>query len=67
MPKRTHNEFMQWFAKDSPNFTSGYGEISNFYDKESDSFLIDSIQTEYETFKRGEEPCSLYFSWSYVR
>ncbi len=62
-----HNKFMAWFAKDSPNFTSGYGDIANFYDSESDVFMIMEIQTEYEEFKKGNEPSSLYFSWSHVR
>lgn len=58
---------MEWFSKDCPNFTSGYGNILNFYDSETDTFQIEEIQTEYETFKNGGEPCSLYFSWSHVR
>lgn len=61
------HKFMEWFSKDCPNFTSGYGNIRNFYDSETDTFQIEEIQTEYETFKNGGEPCSLYFSWSHVR
>ena len=58
-----HLEFMSWFEKDSPNFMNSYGRITKFYDRESDSFQIDEIQTAYEEFKKGETPSSLYFSW----
>lgn len=61
------HKFMTWFEKDSPNFTTSYGAIVNFYDSNSDSFMIEEIQTAYEQFKQGEEPISLYKSWSYVR
>ena len=61
------NRFVDWFEKDSPNFTSGYGSVLGFYDKDSDTFHIEEIQTAYEQFKRGDEPNSLYMSWSYVR
>lgn len=57
------NNFILWFEKDSPNFTGWYGGVSGFYDKASDEFQIEEIQSAYEEFKRGETPSSLYFSW----
>lgn len=57
------NEFYAWFNEDSPNFANQYGNIQNFYDKETDSFHIEDIQNAYEEFKLGEKPNTLYFVW----
>lgn len=57
------NNFVDWFEKDSPNFILAYGSVRGFYDKESDTFQIEEIQTAYEEMKKGDEPSSLYFSW----
>lgn len=57
------NKFIKWFEKDSPNFTVRYGEVLKFYDKGSDEFHIQEIQTAYNDFKKGKEPHSLYRIW----
>ena len=57
------NKFIQWFEKDSPNFTVRYGEVLKFYDKELDEFHIEEIQEAYVWFKNGVEPDSLYRIW----
>lgn len=58
------NDFIAWFEKDSPNFVVKYGEAKNFYDKQTDTFMITEIQEAYEEFKNGDEPVSLYHSWN---
>ena len=57
------NKFIHWFELDSPNFILSYGNVRGFYDKESDTFQIEEIQTAYEEMKKGQDPGSLYFSW----
>lgn len=57
------NKFIEWFEKDSPNFVVRYGDLIKFYDKESDEFQIEEIQSAYVEFKNNEEPHSLYRIW----
>lgn len=57
------NKFIAWFEKDSPNFITRFGDVKNFYNKQSDEFYIEEIQDAYELFKQSDEPNSLYYSW----
>lgn len=59
-----HDKFMQWFEKNYPEFGNSFGDIKNFYDKESDSFQIKEIDDAYREFLKGDEPMKLYFGWS---
>ena len=60
------SKFTGWFEKDSPNFINSYGSLSHFYDKATDTFQIDEIESAYQVMKKGGEPESLYFLWGHV-
>lgn len=56
--------FITWFEKEYPEFVNQFGEVKNFYDHESDEFMIEEIQDAYVSKNTGEDPMPMYFGVS---